>query len=779
MGLSKRGEITVRKKVLGILTFNRASNYGAVLQAYALKEVCEELGWEVHVINYLRGVADDRPAPIRRFLAAGNKKQALVPLVRTSLSYVGDRRRWKAFQSFRETHLNETAACTTAEEVAALGFDAYIAGSDQIWNYNITGGRFDPVYFGQLNSGAPCVVYGASAHDTPFPLDMELEFRKMLENTHAPLGIREQKLADYVSRLTGVSHPVVLDPTLLAGRKVLEKLPEGDAPKEPYILIYQIDANPASDICVKNLEKRFGCKAYTMTVPRLGDTHGRKGEAGPEQFLTLLKHAKFLVTNSFHGVALSLLLEKNFYVYENGGVMSRIDSLLEAVGLRSRKVKLVADIDPENVIDFAPVRDILGQMRQSSLEFLTDALAGRSHSRPAGEQPEFQLPPMEARRKQDCCGCSACADVCPVHAISMKPDEEGFRYPVIDSSACIHCGKCDRVCGFLPNRTREPGYELPKAFGIKHKDESTRISSRSGAAFVAFSDRILDQGGCVYGAAMMEDFSVRHIRATTRADRDRMKTAKYVQSDVTGIYPQVAEDLRQGKPVLFSGTPCQVAGLIAMLDAQRIDRTNLVCCDLVCHGVPSPALWKRYVNFVEQKYGQPIRQANFRDKRFGWDSHCESFTLEDGKKIVSRDYTDLFYEHIMMRPSCHNCHFANVNRVADLTLADFWGIEKNDPSFDDNRGVSLVLVSTAKGEALLEQAKPDLEWIRCDVANCMQPTLVKPTGVSPRREQFWRDYASMEFGAFLKKYTTPSAPIPRMKRGMKQLLYRVGIRKHP
>ena len=769
----------MRKKTAGIITFNRALNYGAILQAYALKVVCEDLGYETHVVNYLDGVGTEKPAPIKDFFASGSKKTAMFKCIRSMMSYPGDQKRWRAFSHFRQTYLDESIPCCSAEEIAALGYDVYISGSDQIWNYNITGGRFDPVYFGDIAGAKNCVVYAASAQDTPFPLDKEIAFQDRLVECNRPIGIREEKLANYVTRLTGVKHPVVLDPTLLAGRDFIDRLPETGKPNHPYILIYQIDSNPATDVSVKKLEEVFGCRTYTMTVPRLGSIHGRKGKAGPEEFLTLLKNAEFLVTNSFHGIALSLLLEKDFYVYSNGGVMTRIDGLLSAVGLNDRKIKMVADIDPEKKISYAAVREQLAVLRADSRKFLQDALNGLHGSVGVDAQPQFVLPSMRDRSKQDCSGCSACADACPVAAISMQPDEEGFLYPIIEESKCIHCGKCDKICGFAPKRTAETGYELPKAYGVKHKDQETRRTSRSGAAFIAFSDYVLEHGGTVYGAAMQPDFHVCHIRAETKDARDLMKGAKYVQSDTSGIYPLVAKDLCDGRPVLFSGTPCQVSGLIAMLDAKGVDREKLICCDLVCHGTPSPAIWKEYVAYIEHRHCSAVQEANFRDKCFGWDSHCESFVLESGKKVVSRDYTDMFYDHIMMRPSCHNCHFANVHRVADITLADFWGIEKNDASFNDNKGVSLVLVSSEKGASLLDKVKNQLHWFGCDIKNCIQPTLTKPTTASGRREAFWQDRSKMAFSAFLKKYTTPLTAVGRLKRKIKKMLYAVGVRKHP
>ena len=384
---------------------------------------------------------------------------------------------------------------------------------------------------------------------------------------------------------------------------------------------------------------------------------------------------------------------------------------------------------------------------------------------------------VQKKEKKECSGCSACADICPTHAIKMISDEEGFLYPKVNTDLCISCGKCVHVCGFAPtDKTLTP----PKAFAVKHLDDTVRMSSRSGAAFIAFSDIILNRSGVVYGASMQSDFSVHHCRAINKNQRDSMKKAKYVQSNTVNIYPKVAQDLNDGKEVLFSGTPCQVAGLRSYLSESKIDDSGLYCCDLVCHGVPSPLIWKEYVSYIRNKYGKKIIEVNFRDKEFGWNTHFESFVLENKKrKIVRRDYTDLFYQHIMFRPSCHNCYFANIYRPGDLTLADFWGIENNDASFDDNRGVSLVLVSSKKGQKLFEQAQNDFQWFECEIANCLQPTLVNPSDVSPRREKFWDDYKKMEFSKFLKKYTTPEDFKSVVKKKIKEILYFVGLREYP
>lgn len=364
----------MNKKTVGILTFHRALNYGAVLQAYALKQVCDTLGYEAHIIDYDYDGGEELATPIARFLAADNKKAALPRLIRSLLGRPGSVKRTRAFAAFRRAYLAESAPCADAEEITALGYDTLIAGSDQIWNRGVTQHRYDPVFFMDFDTSARKILYAASSEDVPFSGEKGEAFAKALEGLQGAVSIREKKLADYVEALTGKAYPLVLDPTLLAGREFLDTISIPDQPSGEYILIYQISSNPASDISVRTLEARFGCPVYTMTTPWLGDTHGRRGTAGPEEFLSLLKHAKFLVTNSFHGIALSLLMHKQFFVYENGGSMTRIDGLLELTGLTERKVQMVADIDPDFGIDFANADLRLARVREASLEFLKNAL---------------------------------------------------------------------------------------------------------------------------------------------------------------------------------------------------------------------------------------------------------------------------------------------------------------------------------------------------------------------------------------------------------------------
>ena len=292
----------MNSKKTGILTFHNAINHGAVLQAYALKKVCDGLGYETHIIDYSRErktVICAKKQPLSAHI------QSIKLTVRKLLGLPWEVKREKAFRAFRSRFLDETAHCDTADEIRALGCSVLISGSDQIWNYKITGNKFDPVYFGSIDPDAKSIVYAASAQDTPFPLDKELEFSQMLKSSNAAISIREKKLADYAACVTGNEYEVVLDPTLIADIADFDAVCAPRLSKKPYILLYQIDRNPSSDISVKALCKHFGMNVYTLTAPRLGSVRGRRGDCGPLEFISYIKHAEFIVTNSFHGLAFS------------------------------------------------------------------------------------------------------------------------------------------------------------------------------------------------------------------------------------------------------------------------------------------------------------------------------------------------------------------------------------------------------------------------------------------------------------------------------------------
>ena len=281
-------------------------------------------------------------------------------------------------------------------------------------------------------------------------------------------------------------------------------------------------------------------------------------------------------------------------------------------------------------------------------------------------------------------------------------------------------------------------------FAVKHKDEFTRANSRSGGIFTAISDQFLN-GGVVYGCIMGTQYKAVHIRATTKEQRDLMRGSKYIQSDIGDSFKNIKTDLENGYNVLFSGVPCQVAGLRNYL---RKDYDNLVCIDILCHGVPSPKVWKTFVEWNEKKNDALAKIVNFRDKsEVGWRDHVESLTFEDGKKISSS-----VYGHNSLRMSCYHCPFKNLNRVGDISIADYWGIENNVPEFDDNKGVSLVLINTDKGMKYFENAKSVVDWKATSIETSMQNALRISYPEPETRDQFWKDFESKDFTYIAKRY---------------------------
>lgn len=358
---------------------------------------------------------------------------------------------------------------------------------------------------------------------------------------------------------------------------------------------------------------------------------------------------------------------------------------------------------------------------------------------------------IQVQDKRECCGCTACASICNHEAIHMQVDEMGFKYPVVDISKCVECGLCEKVCAFQEHYDTASNFQEPFVYAVRHKNNKEIKTSRSGAMFTALSDFIFERKGIVYGVGFADHFRVVHKRITNREDCKDLKGSKYVQSDLTDIFRSVKKDLADGSPVLFSGTPCQTSGLHSFLGKKEWE--NLYLCDIVCHGVPSPKVWADYLEYVETKENRLIEKVNFRDKERGWKAHFESFVFQGGKKIITRTFTDLFYKHLILRPSCSSCKFTNTRRPSDITIADFWGWEKAVPGFnDDDLGCSLVFVNTPKGDQLFKHILPEIHAIQTDLAHCMQPNLEHPSVFSPKYDSFWEDYQRKGFDFVVKKY---------------------------
>lgn len=343
---------------------------------------------------------------------------------------------------------------------------------------------------------------------------------------------------------------------------------------------------------------------------------------------------------------------------------------------------------------------------------------------------------IKITEKKNCCGCGACMQACPRSCITMVEDSEGFAYPQVDENRCVQCGLCRRVCPM----EQEHRAGTAEAWAAWAKEDALRQMSSSGGVFSLIARQILNRGGVVFGAAFTEEFSVRHESAENEEQLARLRGSKYAQSSTETTFRQVKEALEAGRPVLYSGVACQIAGLRAFLGK---DDPQLWTVDVLCHGVPSPKLWRQYLKNMETRFGSRVCAVSFRCKDTGWKGYSMRLAFENGavySKPHGQDpFFHFFLEDICLRPSCHSCRFKDLPRVSDITLGDAWGISGYLPDMDDDKGTSVILVNTEKGGALLEEIKGSLILRQGETDRLLPPNADsrRSVPVHPRRREFF------------------------------------------
>lgn len=346
---------------------------------------------------------------------------------------------------------------------------------------------------------------------------------------------------------------------------------------------------------------------------------------------------------------------------------------------------------------------------------------------------------------RECCGCAACSAICPVQAISMQENERGFKVPIIDNRKCIDCKACQKVC-----REKNKFYFPKEVLIAKHSDNDVYLASQSGGAFTAISNSILFQNGIVYGAALNEKLELFHVRATTIEERDKMRGSKYLQSNIEDVYQLLLQDLKAGFKVLFTGTPCQVAGIVKYVKTKKVDSSNLFTVDILCHGVPSVLIWRDLKKYYESKYqcqvNQMVLKETSKSKRL---THC--YLIKD--KLVSDElYRKLYYSNLALRKVCYHCEYTSPNRVGDFSIGDAWGVKEKEPAFFDEKGVSLIMFNTDKALQFKDTIMKNMNTGEVPLKDYMQQCMIKPAAPKRSPEGFWRDYKSRSFVYIIQKY---------------------------
>lgn len=344
------------------------------------------------------------------------------------------------------------------------------------------------------------------------------------------------------------------------------------------------------------------------------------------------------------------------------------------------------------------------------------------------------------KKNLKCSVCTACFAICPKDAITMQSDLEGFKYPVVEKNKCIDCGLCSKVC---PLDNAQSNFEEDKtSFACSAKDKNFARQSSSGGVFAILANMYVKEQAVIYGAAFDDNLNVCHIRADKKDELKSLYTSKYVQSDMGNTFRQVKGDLDNGKKVLFAGTPCQVAGLKSYLQK---DYLNLLSVDFICHGVPSPLVWQRYIIAMEKKLNNKITEISFRDKKDGWKNYYFKLSTANGDVFYEKHgeniYMKGFLKDLYLRPSCYDCKFKTLHRASDITLADFWGIEKIIPEINVEKGVSLCWASSEKGKQVLADVLKRTDYYEVKLREAIKhnSSAIKSVEMHKNRDKFFEE----------------------------------------
>ena len=363
---------------------------------------------------------------------------------------------------------------------------------------------------------------------------------------------------------------------------------------------------------------------------------------------------------------------------------------------------------------------------------------------------------------KECFGCGACVDICPQKAVSMHEDYESFCYPVIDRHKCVDCGLCESVCP-LKHIDFQSTNSVRSYVGT-HKTKDIMYESSSGGAFTAIYQVLIKDGFIIYGAKYLDRFKVAHGRAVTEDECKLFRKSKYVQSDTVGIFNLIEQDLINGNKVLFSGVSCQCAALISYLDMKRISKDNLLTINILCHGVPSQAIFDKYIKEEEEKEKSHVCKYSFKNKIPDKDkvnSRTAYVEFANGHKYIRSRENDPFirgyYSRLFYRPSCATCHFTRSERITDFTIADAWGIQKIKPNYSPIKGVSLILFNTERAKNYFNAIDNimDLEEVSPSWALASQQIFKMPTEVHENREKFFKLWRKKSFNKTVFECTSP------------------------
>lgn len=730
---------------IAITGFWWGANYGSLLNGYAIYCILKDLGKEVLMIHKPNASNTDEE------ITRGHNTKFVK----------------KYYDS------EDVSPVLSYPELGQLNdiCDCFCAGSDQIWNYNLS--FHENMFLPFVRDDKKLISFATSfGHkEDKTPAEAKPRISKYLHR-YSAISVREQFDVDILRNNYGLEGKLVFEPVFCVDKRIYEEMAKNSQfdEAEPYLLTYILDPTAEKRAAIKFYQEKSGLKVINILdgVERVWKRNKEilnlpniLENVESEDFLKAFMNASYVITDSFHGTAFSIIFQKTFISlgnYNRG--FERFVDLLSRLKLTDR---LISDIDniPHdekflNPINYMRTNEIIERERREAIIWLKNII----------DTPRDAMPSIALHKnitntldKTLCTGCGACVSICPCDALSLQPDEMGYYRSRIDYDKCIGCGKCIKVCPAL-SLPENNNLTHPALFEFIAADETVLFNSSSGGAFPVLAAEAFKRGGVVAGAAWRDDFSVEHIIIDSEKDLHKLQKSKYLQSYLGEIFRQVKEKLDNDIFVLFTGCPCQVAGLKAYLEK---DYDNLIKVDLLCGNSPSTMFFQKY---VAEDFPDGIEKYEFRHKAQGWNWDCITITTIAGKTEVRRgerqdNYQRVYHNHTMCAPHCEKCKYQSVPRFGDLTIGDFWGIGNKDKSIDTQKGVSAVLCNNEKGRKFFEEISVEKAAVRKEVPlNWLGGNGYAIGGshnyCSPKRNAFYSAIQTMPFSKAINHALKPN-----------------------